>query len=149
MNIINTWNPFRELEALQNRYLQALHLNRPEGDGSQSLTASDWTPSVDITEDANGYQIKAELPEVNKEDVHITLENGVLTIRGERRIEKEESDRKHIRIERSYGSFVRSFSIPEDAEEGQVTADYKDGVLNIHLPKSEAKKPKRIEVSVS
>jgi HSP20 family protein len=149
--MITTWNPFRDTEAMQDRILRAMNLSslRHDAEGKQSLTTTEWTPSVDISEDEHGYHIKAELPEVKKEDVHVTVENGVLSIRGERRFEKEETNRKYHRVERSYGSFLRSFSIPDDSDAGAVSAEYKDGVLNIILPKSEDKKPKRIEVSVN
>lgn len=104
---------------------------------------------MDIVEDENEYRIKAELPAMKKEDVRLTVDNGVLTISGERKYEQEEKREKHHRIERAYGSFVRSFSLPEDADGSKVTADYKDGVLHVHLPKSEKAKPKSIEIKVS
>ncbi len=148
---MTTWNPFRELEDMQDRILRAINLNpnaRP-AEERKTLAAAQWTPTVDISEDDNEYLIKAELPEVKKEDVKVTVENGVLTLRGERKFEKEENGKKYHRIERSYGSFMRSLSMPDDADAEKVAADYKDGVLQIHLPKSEAKKPRQIEVSVS
>ncbi len=151
MNSLTTWNPFRELEDMQNRILRAVQLNpsaRPETD-RQPLAAAQWMPAVDISEDDGEYLIKAELPEVGKDDVKVTVENGVLTLRGERRFEQEEKTRKYHRIERGYGSFMRSLSLPDDADADKVSADYKDGLLRIHLPKSEAKKPKQIEVSVN
>ena len=104
---------------------------------------------MDITEDDKEYLIKAELPEVRKEDVKVTVENGVLTLQGERRQEKEEKGRRFHRVERSYGSFVRSFTLPESVDEGGVKAEYKDGVLALHLPKSEKVKPKAIDVKVA
>lgn len=151
MNMITNWNPFREMEAMQDRILRAMNLSSARGDaeGKQPLTTTEWTPSVDISEDEQGYHIKAELPEVKKEDVQVTVENGVLSIRGERRFEKEETNRKFHRVERSYGNFMRSFSIPDDSDPATVSAEYKDGVLTVFLPKSEEKKPKRIEVSVN
>ena len=151
MNMITNWNPFREMETMQDRILRAMNLSssRNDAEGKQGITTTEWTPTVDISEDEHGYHIKAELPEVKKEDVHVTVESGVLTIRGERRFEKEETTRKYHRVERSYGSFLRSFSIPDDSDPAAVSAEYKDGVLAIVLPKSEEKKPKRIEVSVS
>lgn len=136
---------------MQDRILRAINLNpnaRP-AEERQALAAAKWTPSVDISEDDNEYLIKVELPEVKKEDVKVTVENGVLTLRGERKFEKEEKGRKYHRIERSYGSFMRSLSMPDDADAEKVAADYKDGVLQIRLPKSEAKKPRQIEVSVN
>jgi HSP20 family protein len=116
--------------------------------GQEALTVAQWTPLVDITEDEKEYLIKAELPEMKKEDVRLTVENDVLAISGERKFEKEEKGRKYHRVERAYGSFVRSFSLPEDADGSKVTADFKDGVLQVHLPKSVKAKPKAIEIKV-
>ena len=112
------------------------------------MTVAQWSPLVDITEDEKQYVIKAELPEMKKEDVRLTVENDVLAISGERKFEKEEKGRKYHRVERAYGSFVRTFSLPEDADGSKVTADYKDGMLQVHLPKSEKAKPKAIEIKV-
>lgn len=152
MNLISTWNPIREMEALQNHLLRAINLNTPPaqgGDGRQSLTTTEWAPTVDISEDANQYLIKAEIPEVKRDDVKVTVENGVLTLKGERLFDKEEKDTKYHRIERSYGTFMRSFTMPDDADADKVTAEFKDGVLHVKLPKSEAKKPRQIEVLVN
>ena len=149
MNLVR-WDPFRELEDLSNRLNRVIaRSSSPSTDGKETLTMADWTPSVDISETDTEYLIKAELPEVKKEDVKVTVENGVLTIQGERRQEKEEKGKKFHRIERAYGSFVRSFSIPDYVDDGKVTAEFKDGILNLHLPKSEKAKPKAIEVKVS
>jgi HSP20 family protein len=104
---------------------------------------------VDISEDDKEWLVKADLPEVKKEDVKVTVENGVLTITGERRFEKEDTGKKYHRVERSYGNFFRSFSLPEGADGGKVAADFKDGVLKVHLPKSESVKPKAVEVKVA
>jgi HSP20 family protein len=117
--------------------------------GKENLTVADWMPTVDISETDGEYLIKAELPEVRKEDVKVTVENGVLTLQGERRQEKDEKGKRFHRVERSYGSFVRSFSLPESVDDGAVKAEYKDGVLNLHLPKSEKVKPKAIDVKVA
>jgi HSP20 family protein len=117
--------------------------------GKENLTVADWMPTVDISETESEYLIKAELPEVRKEDVKVMVENGVLTLQGERRQEKEEKGRRFHRVERSYGSFVRSFTLPESVDEGGVKAEYKDGVLALHLPKSEKVKPKAIDVKVA
>jgi HSP20 family protein len=113
------------------------------------MIVADWTPSVDISETEGEYQIKAEIPDVKKEDVKITLEDGVLTIQGERKHEKEEKGKKFHRIERSYGSFARTFALPDVIEVDQVKAEFKDGVLRVHLAKSEKARPKQIEVKVS
>lgn len=150
MNALVRWDPFRELEEMSER------LNRMFGraallrdDGKERLTVADWVPAVDIAETDTEYQIKAELPEVKKEDVKVTVENGVLTIQGERRQEKEEKGKRYHRMERTYGSFIRSFTLPEHVDETRVRAEYKDGVLHLHVPKSEKAKPKAIEVKVS
>jgi HSP20 family protein len=116
--------------------------------GKEALTVSQWSPLVDITEDDKEYLIKVELPDMKKEDVRLTVENDVLAISGERKFEKEEKDRKYHRIERAYGSFERSFSLPEDADGSKVTADFKDGMLQVRLPKSVKAKPKAIEIKV-
>jgi HSP20 family protein len=150
MNSITTWNPWRDLEDMQSRVLRSLGLgSRRMPEGQQSLTTAEWAPSVDISEDDHEYLIKAELPEVKKEDVKVTVENGVVTIKGERRFEKEETSKKFHRIERCYGNFERSFSMPDDADPDKVSADFKEGVLQVRLAKSEAKKPRNIEVAVN
>jgi HSP20 family protein len=118
-----------------------------EGNG-HSLMVADWSPLVDITEDDHEYLFKADLPEMKKDDVKVTVENGILSICGERKTEKEEKKRTFHRIERSYGTFRRSFTLPQDADGSKVTADFRDGVLKVHLPKTATAKPKAIEVKV-
>ncbi len=144
------WDPFRELEEISNRLNRMF--TRPavaRGNGKELLTVADWVPTVDICETDQEYLIKAELPEVKKEDVKVTLEDGVLTIQGERKQEREEKGKRFHRVERSYGRFVRSFTLPEEVDDGHVKAEFRDGVLNLHLPKSEKAKPKAIEVKVA
>ena len=104
---------------------------------------------VDIQETEKEYLLKAELPEIAKEDVKVTIEEGVLTLQGERKQEKEEKGKKFHRTERSYGTFLRTFTVPEDADATKVAADFKDGMLRIHLPKTEKPRPKAIEVKVA
>jgi HSP20 family protein len=143
------WDPFRELEDVSdrlNRMFSRPALSRTNG--KETMIVADWVPSVDVSETDGEYQIKAEIPDVKKEDVRVTLENGVLTIQGERKQEKEERGKKYHRVERSYGSFVRSFTLPDLVDDEKVKAEFKDGVLNLHLPKSEKAKPKAIEVKV-
>ncbi|MBX3303287.1 MAG: Hsp20/alpha crystallin family protein [Nitrospira sp.] len=144
------WDPFRELEEVSDRLnrMFARPVTRATN-GKETMIVADWTPSVDISETESEYQIKAEIPDVKKEDVKVTLEDGVLTIQGERKYEKEEKGKKYHRIERSYGSFVRTFSLPDVIDDDKVQAEFKDGVLNLHLPKSEKAKPKAIEVKVA
>jgi HSP20 family protein len=151
MNAMTHWNPFREMQDLQNRVLHALQgkAGVAAENGKESITVSEWTPVVDISEDAQEYLIKAELPEVKREDVKVTVENGMLTLSGERRLEKQESGRKYHRVERAYGSFVRAFNLPEDTDADQVRAEFKDGVLQVHLTKKETAKPRQIEVAVA
>ena len=146
-----TWDPWREMEEMRNQFnklLRERQLLRKEGD-SEALEVTEWLRVVDITEDTKEYTVKAELPGLAKENVKVTVENGVLVIAGERKEEKEEKDKKHHRIERSYGSFRRSFALPEDSSGEKVTADFKDGVLKVHLPKDQTAKPKSVEVKVS
>ena len=141
------WDPFRELEEAFNRLNRMLaHPASHAANNKEAMIVADWTPSVDISETAGEYLIKAEIPDVKKEDVKVTLEDGVLTIQGHRQLEKEDKGTKYHRVERSYGSFVRTFSLPAIAEPGHVKAEFKDGVLNLHLPKSEKARPKTIEV---
>jgi HSP20 family protein len=145
----DAWNPFREMEDLQDRLSSLLRHPFRGLDTEEHMTASEWAPQVDITEDDKEYLIKADLPEMRKDDIKVTVENGVLSIRGERKLEKEEKGKKYHRVERSYGSFVRSFGLPEDANGSDVNAEFKDGVLAVHLKKSETAKPRSIEVKVS
>ncbi|HEY5743458.1 MAG TPA: Hsp20/alpha crystallin family protein [Terrimicrobiaceae bacterium] len=148
MNALTKWNPFRELEDIQNRLSSLFGRPPMRGLGEEAMTISEWTPLVDIVEDEKEYLIKAELPEVKKEDVKVTVENGVLTITGERKFEKEEKGKKYHRVERGYGSFLRSFTIPEGAAGDKVSAEFKEGVLKVHLAKSAEAKPKSIDVKV-
>jgi len=143
------WDPFRELEDMSERLNRVFSRPALRTNGKENLTVADWMPTVDISETEAEYLIKAELPEVKKEDVKVTVENGVLTLQGDRRQDKEEKGIKFHRVERSYGSFVRSFTLPESVDESSVKAEYKDGVLNLHLPKSERVKPKAIDVKVA
>jgi len=157
MNTLEKWNPFRgsspwdpirEMEEMQNR-LFGRKLSLKKDAGEEALTVAEWLPPVDIAEDDKEYTIKVELPGVNKEDVRVSVEGGVLSITGERKAEKEEKNKKYHRIERSYGSFARSFTLPEGAAGDKVSAEFKDGVLRVHLPKDEEAKRKSIEVKVS
>ncbi|MDK2744490.1 MAG: Hsp20/alpha crystallin family protein [Nitrospira sp.] len=145
------WNPFKEIEEMEKR-LSSFFGRSPVatgGDKNEAITVAEWSPLVDISEDDKEYLIKAEIPEMKKEDIKLNVHDDVLTITGERKYEKEEKNKKYHRVERAYGSFVRSFTLPEDADGTKVGAEYKDGVLKIHLPKSEKVKPKAIEVKVT
>ena len=151
MTTLTRWDPFKELDELQNR-LSTLFGRAPvrkDGGREEAMTLAEWAPLVDIIEEEKEYRIKAELPEVSKPDVKVTVQDDVLTITGKRTFEKEETGRKYHRVERAYGSFARSFTLPEDADAAKVSADFKDGVLIVHLPKSEKARPKSIEVKVA
>jgi HSP20 family protein len=149
------WDPFREIEqaAAFNRMFDRPFLTRSfptRGEaGEESLVGVDWAPLVDIEETSREFLIKAELPDVKKEDVKVALEDGVLTIQGERKLEKEEKDRKVHRIERSYGKFLRSFTVPRDVDDKKVMAEFKEGLLLVHVPKAEAAKPRLIDIKVA
>jgi HSP20 family protein len=150
MNTMMKWNPFKEMDELQNRLSTYLGRTpgRTDGGTRESLTVSEWTPLVDITEDPKEYVIKVELPEVKKEELKVNVENGVLSITGERKFEKEEKGKKFHRIERSYGSFIRTFTVPDDVDAGKVVAEFKEGVLCVHLPKDEKAKPRTLDIKV-
>ena len=151
MNALTRWDSFKEMEETQNRLARILGLS-PTRAGTcdkEAMTIAQWAPSVDISEDDKEWLVKTDLPEVKKEDVKVTVENGVLTITGERKFEKEEKDKKYHRIERAYGNFLRSFALPDAADGSKVAAEFKDGVLKVHLPKSEKAKPKSVEVKVA
>ena len=151
MNTLTRWNQMRQLEALQHglgSLLSRSPAQWPEGQ-EEPMAVAEWAPLVDISEDDREYRIKVELPEVKKEDVKVTAEAGTLTIMGERKFEKEEKGRKFHRVERAYGSFGRSFSLPDDASPAKVTAEFKDGVLTVHLVKDEKAKPQHVEVKVA
>jgi HSP20 family protein len=151
MNKLITWNPLRELDEAQNR-LNRFFLggfpNRMGSGETHSLAVADWSPEVDISEDDRGYLLKADLPEMKKDDVRVTVEDGILNVSGERRTEKEDQKRKFHRIERSYGTFRRSFTLPEDADSTKVTAEFRDGVLKVHLPTTTKARSKALEVKV-
>ena len=151
MNALTRWDPYKEMDVLHNRLAKFFGLTPASTTtgGQELMTLAEWAPSVDISEDDKEWLIKAEIPEVKKEDVKVTVENGVLTITGERKFEKEEKDKKYHRIERSYGNFFRSFTLPEGAEGGKVSAEFKNGVLELRLPKNEKAKSKAVEVKVA
>jgi HSP20 family protein len=150
-NTITRWNPLRELEDFQSRILSAFKpaARNNNGDGHEAMSLAEWSPLVDVAEDDKEYVITAELPEVKKDDVKVTLENGTLTITGERKFEKEEKNKKYHRIERAYGTFARSFTLPNDGDASKVNAEFKDGMLKVRVAKSEAARPKQIEVKMS
>ncbi len=144
------WDPFREMEEISDRFNRIFGRAPVRRNGGQeALTVTDWVPTVDIAEDDKEYLIKAEIPEVDRKDVKVTIQDGVLTLQGERKQEKEENNKKFHRVERSYGSFVRSFTLPEDVAEDKLRAEFKEGILQVHLPKAERPKPKAVEIKVA
>jgi HSP20 family protein len=150
MSNVIRWNPFKEMEDLNQR-LSSLFGLQPARvvNGREDMTVSEWTPLVDITETPSGYEVKIELPEVRRDDVKVSVEGRVLTVGGERKFEKDEKNKRYHRIERFYGAFQRSFSLPEDADDSKVEAGFKDGVLKVTVGKLEQAKPKSIEVKVA
>jgi Molecular chaperone (small heat shock protein) len=146
------WDPLRELEQMAdqlNRVMPRSEGGSLNGNGQEAMTVADWIPTVDISETDAEYAIHAELPGVKKEAVKVTVQNNVLTVQGERSQEPTETGRKHHRIERSYGRFARSFTLPDTVDAGKVRAEYAEGMLHLHLPKSEKAKPKQIEVTIA
>jgi len=121
----------------------------PNGEKKEAISVAEWSPVVDITEDEKEYVIKAEIPEMKKEEIKINVHDDVLSVSGERKYEQEEKGKKYHRVERSYGSFMRSFTLPEDADGSKIAAEYKDGVLKLHLPKTDKAKSKAVEIKIS
>src|SRR5881398_347600 len=151
MNTLITWNQLREMEeATQNRFNRFLggFPNRIGSGETPCLTVADWSPEVDISEDDRGYLLKADLPEMKKDDVRVTVEDRILSVSGERKAQKEDQKKKFHRIERSFGTFRRSFTLPEDADSTKVTAEFRDGVLKVHLPTTPVAKSKARQVKV-
>jgi HSP20 family protein len=148
---LSRWSPLKELEEMEKR-LSTIFGKAPSatsGDKKEAIAVAEWSPLVDITEDEKEYVVKAEIPEMKKEDIKLNVDDDVLSITGERKYEKEEKGKKYHRVERAYGSFVRSFTLPEDADSSKVSAEYKDGLLKVHIPKSEKAKPKKSEVKIA
>ena len=145
------WEPFRDLLSLQermNRMFNEQYRGGASSDDEWALGGS-WAPAVDIYEQGHDIVLKAELPGVDPKDVDIRLENNVLTLRGQRKFENEVNKESYHRVERSYGSFSRSFTLPLVVDQGNIKADFKDGILKLVLPKREEAKPKQIEINVS
>jgi HSP20 family protein len=150
MNALTRWDPFGETETLQHRFAKFFGLTpaRAGNGGEETLPITAWAPSVDISEDEKEWLVKADLPEVKKEDLKLTVEDGVLTVTGERKFEQEEKGRKYHRVERAYGSFLRSFRLPETADASKVSAEFKNGVLRVHLPKIPGSSPRVTTVAI-
>ena len=146
---VSVWDPFREFQDLSDR-LNRIFQNGPSNDGrEQALTVFDWVPAVNISETEKAYLVKADLPEVPKENVKVTHEAGVLTIQGERRQEKRSEGEKFHRVESSYGKFLRRFTLPEDGQAEGIEATFKEGTLSVVIPKAAAKRPQSRDIPVS
>ena len=143
-------DPFGAFGSLEHslRDMRDMLATWPFGDRA-ALAAADWTPSCNVSETPEEYRIEAELPGVKEEDVEVNVEDRLLTLRGERQEEKEEKGKKFHRIESSYGSFTRSFTLPEDVDEDKIAADYKDGLLTVRVPRTEPKETKARKIAIS
>lgn len=149
MNQVSRWDPFRELEELSEQLNQVFGRPRSRRRGDrEAIATSDWTPLVDVIEKDKEYLIKTELTEVKKDQVKVIVKDGVLTIQGERKADDDKSKRYH-RMERPSGTFLRSFTVPDDVDETKVSAEFKNGVLSVCLPKAEKAKPRTVEIKVS
>ncbi len=142
---INRWDPFREVVSLQNRVNS---LFREMNEGDSPLTTASFVPAVDIYEDAKKVVLKLEVPGVEEKDLDIRVENNTLTVKGERKFEKEEKEENFHRIERRYGSFYRAFTLPSTVDSEHINANYNAGVLKLELSKKAEAQPKQIKVNV-
>ncbi len=147
MRAIARWEPFRRATSLQDQVNRLFSDVLERGSEESSLTA--WAPSVDIYETEHELVVKADLPEVDPKDLDIRVENNILTIRGERKFEKKVNEENYLRVERSYGSFARSFTLANTVNSEAIKADYQNGVLTLSIPKREEAKPKQIKVNVA
>lgn len=145
MSIVR-WDPMREFEDMQRRFFGQNFLK--DFTGNEALARSEWAPQVDIAETPEAYTLHAELPGMKKEDIKVTVEEGVLTLKGERKFEKEEKNKKYHRVERSYGMFQRSFTLPQAVDDTKVAANYENGVLNVLIPKAPPPPPKSKEIKI-
>jgi HSP20 family protein len=147
MTTIARFEPFRGFTTLQDQVNRLFNESfRTHGEESALTT---WAPAVDIYETPNELVVKADLPDVNEKDIDVRVENNLLTIRGERKVEKSVSEENFLRVERTYGSFSRSFSLPNTVNSEAIGADYKNGVLTVTLPKREESKPRQVKVTVT
>jgi HSP20 family protein len=148
MTVIARWDPFREFSTLQDRMNRLFRESYgPEG-RDESLTTSQFAPPVDVYEDEHNVVLKVEVPGIDEKDIDVRVENNVLTVHGERKVEKEEKEENFRRVERQYGSFTRTFTVPTTVDAERIQADYDKGILKIVLPKKAEAKPKSIKVNV-
>src|SRR5579859_549307 len=148
MTLLTRWDPLRDLATMQNRLNRFVRESySPEGP-EEALTTTSFAPPVDIYEDEHSIAVKMEVPGIDEKDIDVRIESNTLTVHGERKIEKEEKEENFRRVERQYGSFTRSFTLPSSVDTGQVSAHYDKGVLKISLAKKAEAKPKQIKVNV-
>lgn len=144
------WDPFREMQVMQDRINRIFGDAYGRRDDDSLMARGDWAPAVDIYEnEKHEIVLKAEMPGMKREDIDLRVENNTLTLRGERRRDTEVKDDQYHRVERIYGAFTRSFSLPPTVDAGKVSAEYKDGVLTVVLPTREEAKPRQIQVQVN
>ncbi len=142
------WDPFADMDSFFNRLPRSLGSWPHLALGGNGGTKFEWSPSADISETEKEYCVRAELPAVKKEDVKVTIDGGMLTIAGERKQRKEDKNEKYHRVESFYGSFSRSFSLPDNVDAKSIKCESQDGVLTVHIPKSEPEKHKPIEIKI-
>jgi HSP20 family protein len=148
MTVIARWDPFREFSTLQDRMNRLFRESYgPEG-RDEALTTSQFAPPVDVYEDEHNITLKVEVPGIDEKDIDVRVENNILTVHGERKFEKEEKEENFRRVERQYGSFTRTFTLPSTVDAEKVQADYEKGILKIVLPKKAEAKPKQIKVNI-
>src|SRR5437588_10512324 len=148
MNTITRWEPSRGVTSLQDQVNRLLEDTLTRGRSGQADLAT-WAPAVDIYETESELVVKADLPDLEEKDIDVRIENNSLTIRGERKFEKDVNEDNYLRVERAYGPFTRSFSLPNTVSSESVRAEYRNGVLSLHMAKREESKPKQIKISVS
>ena len=148
MTTISRWEPFRGLSTLHDQVNRLFNETVLRGQGEDSALTT-WSPAVDIYETENELVVKADLPDVAEKDIDVRVESNLLTIRGERKFEKSVSEDNYLRVERSYGAFSRSFSLPNTVNAEAIHAEYKNGVLTVNMPKREESKPRQVKVSIS
>src|SRR5215471_6185525 len=148
MTILTRWDPFREFSTLQDRMNRLFQDSFGREGREESLTTSNFAPAVDVYEDEHEVTLKIEVPGIDEKDIEVRVENNTLTVHGERKFEKEEKEENYRRIERQYGSFTRTFTLPQTVDQDSVQANYDKGVLKIQLAKKAEAKPKQIKVII-
>ena len=147
MSSITRWDTYHGLSGLQEQVNRLFETSFKGRSDNSALTT--WAPAVDIYETENELVVKADLPDINEKDLDVRIENNTLTVRGERKFEKKVEEENYLRVERTYGSFSRSFSLPNTVNSEAIKAEYKNGVLTVELPKRAESKPKQIKVNVA